>query len=122
MKILLVEDNPGDARLIQLMLEEIDPTNYTVSHAGGLDEALRLLSEDSFDIVLLDLGLPESLGLETFNRVHSQSQTVPIVVLSGFDDESFAAEAVSMGARGYLNKNKVDSDLLSHTIKDVTGK
>ena len=117
MKILLVEDNPGDARLLQEMLKEADATHLELSFAESLSEALQILGEKPVDIILLDLALPDSLGIETFKKVHAKAPDVPVVVLSGFDDEAFAARAVKEGARGYLSKNSIDIDLLEHTIK-----
>jgi len=119
MKILLVEDNPGDARLMQEMLKEADATHLELSFAESLAETLKAVQENRFDIILLDLALPDSLGIDTLKKVHAQAPGVPVVVLSGFDDEAFAAKAVNAGARGYLNKNSVDIDLLEHTIKDA---
>jgi DNA-binding NarL/FixJ family response regulator len=119
MKILLVEDNPGDARLLQEMLKEADAAHHEITWANLLDKALKLLHEKTFDLVLLDLNLPGSIGIDTYKTVHSQAPNVPIVILSGFDSETFAGEAVAAGAKGYLNKNNIDIDLLVHTIEDV---
>lgn len=119
MKILLVEDNPGDARLLQEMLKEADATHYRLTLADRLAEALQRLREDVFDVILLDLALPDSHGIETFNEIQSQAPSVPVIVLSGFDDVAFAGEAVGAGARSYLNKNNVDSDLLVQTINEA---
>jgi two-component system cell cycle sensor histidine kinase/response regulator CckA len=119
MKILLVEDNPGDARLLQEMMKEADAVQYELTWADLLDKALKLLGEKPFDLVLLDLGLPGSIGMDTYKKVHSQVPNVPIVILSGFDSETFAAEAEKSGAKGYLNKNNVDIKLLVRTINDA---
>lgn len=119
MKILLVEDNPGDARLLQEMLKDADASHYQLTHAERLADALQRISEDTFDVILLDLALPDSHGMETFNAIHEQAPSVPVVVLSGFDDTAFASGAVGAGAQSYLNKNSVDSDLLVQTINDA---
>ena len=116
MKILLVEDNPGDARLLQEMLREADAAHYHLTFAERLSEALQRLSEDTFDVILLDLALPDSHGIETFNEIHAQAPSVPVIVLTGFDDVAFAKEVSKAGASNYLNKNSVDSDLLVQTI------
>ena len=123
MKILLVEDNPGDARLLQEMIKEAGAAQYELTWTNLLDKALKLLSEKPFDLVLLDLGLPGSIGMDTYKKVHSQVPNVPIVILSGFDSETFATEAAKSGAKGYLNKNDVDIKALVRTINNaVKGK
>ncbi len=119
MKILLVEDNPGDARLLQEMLKEAEAAHYQITLAERLAEALQRLSEDTFEVILLDLALPDSHGIETFNEIHQRAPSVPVVVLSGFDDTAFAAEVGKAGAQSYLNKNTVDTDLLVQTINDA---
>jgi two-component system cell cycle sensor histidine kinase/response regulator CckA len=119
MKILLVEDNPGDARLLQEMLKEADAAHYRLTLADRLVEALQRLREDVFDVILLDLALPDSHGIATFNEMHAQVPSVPIIILSGFDDVAFSAEAVGAGAQSYLNKNSVDSDLLVQSISEA---
>jgi len=119
MKILMVEDNPGDARLFQEMLKDADAAHYQLTLVECLADALQRLNEGTFEVILLDLALPDSHGMETFNEVHRHAPSVPIVVLSGFDDTAFAAGAVGAGAQSYLNKNSVDSDLLVQTINDA---
>jgi two-component system cell cycle sensor histidine kinase/response regulator CckA len=119
MKILLVEDNPGDARLLQEMLKEADAAHYQLTLAERLADALQRISEGAFDVILLDLALPDSHGIETFNEIHRQAPSVPVVVLSGFDDTAFATEVAEAGALSYLNKNSVESDILVQTINDA---
>lgn len=120
MKILLVEDNPGDARLLEEMLKEVDAAHYEIEHAESLEGALQLLDEKAFDLVLLDLGLPGSIGLDTFHTVYSRIPSTPIIVLTGFGDDTFVATAREAGVKNYLNKNTVDCDLLFSTIKEAT--
>src|ERR1700676_1764797 len=91
--ILLVEDNPGDARLLSEMLAAITSVQFQVTHASTLGEALRHLEEVRFAVILLDLSLPDSQGFETFGRVRAKAPAVPIVVLSGFEDEKLAIKA-----------------------------
>ena len=116
-KLLLVEDNPGDARLIQEMLSEVETSKFEVSHEASLQDALKRLSAGAFDVILLDLGLPDSHGLDTFTNVYAQAPDVPIVVMSGFDDESFAIKAVRQGAQDYLVKGRIDNSLLVRAIR-----
>ncbi len=116
-KLLLVEDNPGDARLIQEMLSEVETSKFEVTHEVSLNDALKRLSSGAFDVILLDLGLPDSHGLDTFTSVYAQAADVPIVVMSGFDDESFAIKAVRQGAQDYLVKGRIESSLLVRAIR-----
>jgi len=116
MKVLLVEDNPGDSRLIQEMLAENQPGQFELSHDIYLKDALNRLDEQSFDVILLDLGLPDSHGLDTFTKISSRVPDAPVIVMSGYDDESFAVKAVRQGAQDYLVKGCFDSSLLIRAI------
>jgi signal transduction histidine kinase len=115
-KVLLVEDDLGDADLLCELLELADSTHFQVTHSRRLSEAIAFLSQASFDVVLLDLSLPDSHGLTTVNQVYAQLPTIPIVILSGLEDESLAIEAVQKGAQDYLVKGQVESDLLVRAI------
>jgi DNA-binding response OmpR family regulator len=115
-KVLLIEDNDADARFISEMFKEIKTTKYEVSHVKRLDEGLKLMDKDSFDVLLLDLSLPDSIGLETFEKAHEHNLELPIVILSGLDDEEVAVRAVSEGAQDYLMKGEVSGRLLSRAI------
>ena len=95
-----MEDNPGDVRLIREMLAEAGRTPFEMECASRLSTGLERLVEGDIDVVLLDLGLPDSQGLETFVRVHSQAPEVPVVVLTDLDDEELAVQAVRKGAPG----------------------
>jgi two-component system, NarL family, sensor histidine kinase UhpB len=119
-KILLVEDNPGDARLIQEMLADARVQNLTVEWVSRLTDGLEGLSRDKFDLVLLDLGLPDSSGMDTFIKTHAQAPQVPIVVLSGLADETLALTAVRQGAQDYLFKDETDSNQLLRAIRYAT--
>lgn len=116
-KILLIEDNPGDALLIREMLKEVSMTQFKVTHAKRLNEGLKKLLEDEFDIILLDLALPDSKGIETFNITNKNLPELPIIILTGLSDEEFAITAVAEGAQDYLVKGQVDSILLHRSIK-----
>ncbi|MCP4252889.1 MAG: response regulator [Candidatus Scalindua sp.] len=117
-KVLLVEDNPGDVRLVQELLAEADTTllNIDLECADGLSAALERLSRGGIDLVLLDLSLPDSHGTRTFEKVHSKSPSTPIVIFSGMNDEKLAFEAVKKGAQDYLVKGQTDGNLLVHAI------
>jgi DNA-binding response OmpR family regulator len=115
-KVLLIEDNDADARFISEMFKEIKTTKYEVSHVKRLDEGIKLMDEYSVDVLLLDLSLPDSMGLDTFEKAHEHNPELPIVILSGLDDEEVAVRAVSEGAQDYLMKGEVSGRLLSRAI------
>jgi two-component sensor histidine kinase/DNA-binding NarL/FixJ family response regulator len=117
LKVLLIEDNPGDARLIQEMLSEVDGSMFELESADCLSTGLERLAAEDIDVVLLDLGLPDSSGLDTFITVHAQAPDVPIMMFTGLDDAELAIKAVQEGAQDYLPKNKLDSELLVRTIR-----
>ena len=116
-KILLVEDNPGDSRLIREMLAEARGVTFDLKYADRLQVGLEHLGERQIEVVLLDLGLPDSQGLETLNKTYAQSPEVPIVVLTGLNDELLGVEAVKRGAQDYLIKGQVDPNLLVRAIR-----
>ena len=116
-KILLVEDNPGDARLIKESLSESAADQFEFVCIERLDLALEHVAQHEFDIILLDLTLPDSSGLNTFERMLAQAPTVPTIVLTGLDVEALGAEAVHKGAQDYLIKGQVDTPLLARSIR-----
>jgi PAS domain S-box-containing protein len=116
-QVLLVEDNPGDARLIVEFLRDVKGTVFEAQGAGDLSSSLDRLSHAGIDIVLLDLGLPDSQGLDTFVRLKNGARGAPIVVISGLDDERVALDAVRAGAQDYLVKGRIDGDVLSRVIR-----
>jgi len=116
-KVLLVEDNLGDAGLLYEGLEEALPGQFQMTHVRRLSEALEYLWEETCDVVLLDLGLPDSHGLDTLVVTRAQAPGVPIVVLTGFQDEALAIEALKGGAQDYLVKGQVDGKLLGRTMR-----
>ena len=115
-KILLVEDNPGDARLISETLSESYADQFELFYSEHLEAASNLVRREVFDLILLDLTLPDSSGLHTFERMHAQAPMVPIIVLTGLDVESLGTEAVKKGAQDYLIKGQVDTPLLIRSI------
>jgi DNA-binding NarL/FixJ family response regulator len=115
-RILLIEDNPADARLLRKMLAEARRFPFDLQQADRLSAGLERLAGDDIDIVLLDLSLPDSEGLDTFTQTLAQAPHTPIVVLSGLDDAKIAFEAVRAGAQDYLTKAEVDGNLLVRTI------
>jgi PAS domain S-box-containing protein len=115
--LLIIEDNPGDARLVLEMLKVTGDGRYAPEWADRLSTGLKFLSEQKADLVLLDLGLPDSQGLETLDQVYALSPRTPIVIMTGLDDESVGIQAVSRGAQDYLVKGKIDGKVLLRVIK-----
>lgn len=115
-KVLLVEDDPADARLLQENLKDFKGASFEFTHHLLLKDGLSKLSDPEVDVVLLDLSLPDSTGFETFLRASEVAGRIPILVLSGYDDESVALRAVREGAQDYLVKGQVDSNLLGRAI------
>ncbi len=116
-KVLLIEDNPGDARLIQMMIEEVDGGLFAIEHVDRLGEALERLAVGDIGLVLSDLSLPDSVGLATFSQLHTHAPHVPIIVLSGLNDTTLAVQAVHEGAQDYLIKGQVDGQLLARAMR-----
>src|ERR1700704_3795455 len=107
--VLLVEDNPGDARLLHEMFNEHGSHDIELTHVGSMGEAEKHLAERAVDIILLDLGLPDAQGLEAVRRAHVAVPRVPLVVLTGLDDESLAAQSLQEGAQEHLIKGQIDA-------------
>jgi|GEM_PF-1886301 two-component system sensor histidine kinase/response regulator len=116
-RILLVEDSPIAARLISLLLKEGMPEGeYQLFQNSNLTDAIRTTAEKDIHLVLLDLGLPESQGLDTFKTFFTQFPYIPVIVLTGNEDKSLALKAVREGAQDYLVKGEVHSSLLARSI------
>ena len=109
-KILLIEDNPGDAYLIEDHLEEFANFSYEIKNVGTLGEALSIPKEQPFDVILSDLSLPDSDGVNTFFRIHNENSSVPIIILSGSNDEEIGAYAVKNGAHDFFVKGQTETD------------
>jgi signal transduction histidine kinase len=117
-RLLLVEDNPGDARLVREHLSDIaGRPRFALGDAPTLAQALDMARREAFDIVLLDLSLPDSTGLETLARWQASAPELPVIVFTGLDDEAQAVAAVREGAQDYLVKGRIDGDVLSQAIR-----
>jgi two-component system, sensor histidine kinase and response regulator len=116
-RVLLIEDNPVDARLVREMLSEGDGRLFAVERAERLQTGLARLAQGGIDAILLDLSLPDSQGFGTFMRVHQQAPETPVLVLTGTNDEALAMQAVHAGAQDYLVKGQVESNLLMRAIR-----
>lgn len=117
LQILLVEDNPGDARLIREMLSDAPGLHFEMVSVERVSEALQQLERQLFDVVLLDLSLPDSQGLDTFDAVYARAPQLPIIVLTGLADETAAVRSVQSGAEDYLVKGRIDSEFLARAIR-----
>jgi diguanylate cyclase (GGDEF)-like protein len=115
--VLLIEDNPGDARLIKEMLAQHAAGPFRLKSVDRLSKGLETLTSDPPALVLLDLSLPDSHGLETFARVYAHAPKIPIIVLTGTDDQALALSAVKTGAQDYLVKGKIDPELLLRAMQ-----
>ena len=111
-RILLIEDNPGDTRLIKEMLSDSELFNCVLECTARLSAGLEHLAGQPADIVLLDLGLPDSQGLDTLAKVCAHVPGIPVLVLTGMDDEGLALEAVRQGAQDYLLKGAINGRAL----------
>ncbi len=116
-RVLLVEDSPDDARLIQVLLGKVTEADFVITHEDRLAQGVARLEHDRFDVVLLDFSLPDSFGLDTFLSIHETAPKVPVIVLTSLDDDELAAHAVREGAQDYLVKREVDTRLLVRSIR-----
>jgi len=106
--VLLVEDNPGDARLIRELFTSDRVHRVEFTHVECMAEAEKQLKARTFDVILLDLGLPDTHGLEAVRRAHAAAPHVPLVVVTGLDDDSMGTQALREGAQDYLGKGQLD--------------
>ncbi len=116
-RLLVVEDSAADALLLKHMLAEAESQTFDVTHVELMGEAIRRLQGESFDAILLDLSLPDSRGLDTIAQANAVAPHLPIVVMTGLDDESTALEAVRQGAQDFLLKGHGDGRLLARAIR-----
>ena len=117
LRILIVEDDIVDRKLLERLLAQSSLGTCEVQNADRLAGALELLQSHSFDIVLLDLGLPDSQGMESAVRLQAQTPQTPIIVLSGLDDANVATQAVQIGVQDYLIKGQVNASLLMRAVR-----
>lgn len=115
--VLLIEDNPGDVRLIQEMLKEAKKPLFHLEVVDRLQNGIKRLGQGGIDIILLDMTLPDSQGFGTFEKIHTVVPDIPIVVMTGLSDETIAMKTVKEGAQDYLVKGQVDSSTLSRVVR-----
>ncbi|MEH1920376.1 hybrid sensor histidine kinase/response regulator [Nostoc sp.] len=116
-KVLLVEDNPSDVLLLKELFKEVTTVVVELMPVERLYEAVNYLTNEIFDVILLDLSLPDSQGLQTFVIAHNQAKATPIIVLTGINDETLATRAMQQGAQDYLVKGQVTGDLLVRSMR-----
>src|ERR1700726_5300078 len=117
LKVLLVEDNAGDARLLREMFTTERPGSIELTHLMRMSEALVHLAKGGVDIILLDMGLPDEHGLDTVRRARAVAPEVPLIVLTGLEDEALAAEAMKEGAQDYLIKGQIENRALPRALR-----
>ena len=116
-KVLCIEDNEDDVLLVKRQLFKNSNGRFGFSHSPTLKEGLEQLCTDPFDVVLLDLGLPDSSGLNTLMKLKQDHPEKPVLVMTGYDDETIGVKAVRKGAQDYLVKGQVGSDLLVRSVE-----
>jgi DNA-binding NarL/FixJ family response regulator len=119
MNILLVEDNPDDVYFLRTELADVDAGAVRLAHAVRLSGALQRLREERFDVVLLDFFLPDSRGLDTLLRVREHAPDLPVVIMTGLEDEAVARRMLEAGAQGYVVKGQLDGAALLHTLREA---
>ena len=114
--ILLIEDNPGDVRLVELMLEEPDVNSFRLTSTNSLSNAISCLSKDHYDAILLDMDLPDGQGMENVDQISSYKPDIPIVIMTGQENEQFALLTVKSGVQDYLVKGSIDKQQLTRSL------
>ena len=119
--VLLIEDNPGDAKLLELTFRDESFTGVArpddITHVESLTAGRTELAERSYDVVFLDLGLPESTGLDTLDRLMADDPETPVIVLTGLDDQERAIQAIQRGAQDYLVKGEITGDSVARSLR-----
>ncbi|MBS1233112.1 MAG: diguanylate cyclase [Nitrospirae bacterium] len=116
-KILLIEDCHADCCLMEGMLKDPGAVRFEVETVNRLSTGLAQLAENKFDVLILDLGLPESSGMDTLKKILVHNLEVPIIVLTGRDDDQLGLEAIKEGAQDYLSKGQLDKNVLTRSIR-----
>jgi len=117
LSVLVVEDNPGDYELVVEYLSDVSNASYQFKHCVSLQDISGVLKSTHIDVILLDLSLPDSSGIDTVSNVRSISKSLPIIVLTGIDNDELGEQAIQQGAQEYLNKNELSGRMLARIIK-----
>ncbi len=115
-KVLLIEDNDADIYLITNMLNPTKKIYFQIINCKTLNDGIRQLNNDDFNVILLDLGLPDSQGIDTFIKLYEQEKKIPIIILTGLEDEENAIHAIQNGAQDYLIKGQ-SNDFMTRSIQ-----
>ncbi len=115
--ILLIEDNPGDIRLVEEILRESHEPTIQITVASSLEKAKKIIAAESIHAILLDLNLPDSQGLQTFKQVHRFSMRLPVIIMSVLSDKELIFQAMKEGAQDYLIKGHIENDSLIRAIR-----
>jgi len=119
-RLLIIEDEPGVAELLKKVCLSLDDNfTYQVEMTSKLSSGLERLQKEGFDLIFLDLNLPDSRGYETFGKVRSQGPRIPIVVVTGLEDQETAKKVVEEGARAYLRKGQLDLQEIASTLQNA---
>ena len=117
--VLVVEDNPGDVGLVVEAFKEFGGGEFELEHAYTFEGGMKLMTQGKVDAVLLDLSLPIFYGLDPLSRMHRSRHRIPIFVLSGYNDPELAAEAIRVGAEGYIVKDRLDGHALVEGVREA---
>src|SRR6202047_906905 len=117
LQVLVVEDNAGDARLLRQMFSKEESGSFELTHLLRMSEAVIHLAKGGVDIILLDMGLPDGHGLDTVRRAHAAAPGVPLIVITGLDDEALVADAMKEGAQDYLIKGQIENRALPRALR-----
>ena len=115
-KCLLIEDNPIDAKLVEAMLLKASTYSIDVAVAKDLQVGLDFLDQGWFDVIVLDLRLPDCEGIETFRKIYKKALKIPVIILTAIDDESLAIQTIKEGAQDYIIKGQINERQLSQSI------
>jgi two-component system, cell cycle response regulator len=116
-RLLLVEDNPGDARLFAETIKEARAFQFELAHRSSVDQALAFVAHNKPDMIVLDLGLPDAGGVDAVRNIQLAAPDIPLVVLTGLDDEASAVQALHAGAQDYLVKGQLSTSLLVRALR-----
>lgn len=115
-KLLVIEDSPSDAELLSSLLKRVNELNFEIAHSTDLGGGMKKIDADNVDVVILDLGLPDSFGITTYETLRAHSPQLPIIIITGNDDREMLAEAMNKGADNYLIKDAFDGNRVAVAI------